>query len=88
MFTVASGSDEPRVPRPARSLPTGKKPKSLKAFFIEVNREMKKVSWPSVPETNRLFGVVMMVTLLLVGILSLFGWLFDLVINFVTKGTI
>jgi preprotein translocase SecE subunit len=60
--------------------------RGFKTFLAEVGREMKKVSWPTKSETNRLFGVVMMVTVLLVSVLSGLGWLFGLVVDFVTKG--
>jgi preprotein translocase SecE subunit len=60
--------------------------RGLKTYIAEVGREMKKVSWPSRHETNRLFGVVMMVTIILVAILSGLGWLFGLIVDFVTKG--
>ncbi|MEZ0327699.1 MAG: preprotein translocase subunit SecE [Fimbriimonas sp.] len=88
MFTVASGSDEPNRPRPASSLPTPKIRRGLKSFFQDVIREMKKVTWPTKPETNRLTGVVLVVCTGLVVILSVLGELFHLIIQFVTKGTV
>ncbi|HSI73423.1 MAG TPA: preprotein translocase subunit SecE [Fimbriimonas sp.] len=93
MFTVASGSDEPsrgeqNRPKPASSLPTPKLRRGLKSFLADVVREMKKVSWPSKAETNRLTGVVLIVCLALVAILTGLGWLFELIINFITKGPV
>jgi preprotein translocase SecE subunit len=88
MFTVASGSDEPnKTPRPAGgSIPTPKARRGLKTFFAEVLREMKKVNWPSRPETNRLTGVVLTVCLILVVVLSVLGFAFDQIIRGITKG--
>jgi len=83
MSTVATGSDEPKGPRPTSSVPTPKMRRGMKTYFSEVGREMKKVSWPTRHETNRLFGVVMAVTVLLVAVLSSLGWLFDMVVQFV-----
>jgi preprotein translocase SecE subunit len=86
MFTVASGSDEPNRPRPASSLPTPKLSRGPKSFLKDVVREMKKVSWPSKHETNRLTGVVLVVCGGLVAILSILSELFHLIITFITKG--
>jgi preprotein translocase subunit SecE len=88
MFTVASGSDEPRGPKTGSSLPTPKvkKGRGLKGFLTDVGREMKKVSWPSRQETNRLTGVVLVVCFMLVTVLYVLGFVFGQVIDFVTKG--
>ena len=89
MFTVASGSDEPsKTPRPAGgSIPTPKARRGPKTFLAETLREMKKVNWPTKSETNRLTGVVLAVCLLLTVVLSALGYLFGIVIDFLTKGT-
>lgn len=88
MFTVASGSDEPKGAKPNTSLPTPKfkKSRGIKGFLTDVGREMKKVSWPTRQETNRLTGVVLAVCLMLVVILTVLGFVFEQVINFITKG--
>ncbi|CAN5508003.1 hypothetical protein BH11ARM1_BH11ARM1_09790 [soil metagenome] len=88
MSTVATGSDEPKGSKPSGHLPTPKMRRGGKSYFAEVLREMKKVSWPTKSETNRLFGVVMMVTIMLVVVLSTLGWLFGLIIDYVTRGQI
>jgi preprotein translocase subunit SecE len=62
--------------------------RGLKSFLADVGREMKKVSWPSKSETNRLTGVVLIVCLSLVVILTGLGWMFSLIIDFVTKGPV
>jgi preprotein translocase subunit SecE len=88
MFTVASGSDEPGRPRPAGSLPTPKLRRGLKSFLNDVLREMKKVSWPTKHETNRLTGVVLIVCIVLVTMLTTLGMLFSLLVDFITRGTV
>jgi preprotein translocase subunit SecE len=88
MFTVASGSDEPKPvkpqtpPAPTKNL----KRRGLKGYFADVGREMKKVTWPTRHETNRLTGVVLIVCAMLVAILSVLGFVFEQVIDLVTKG--
>lgn len=60
--------------------------RGLKGFFNEVMREMKKVSWPTVQETNRLTGVVLLACLAMVTILTLLGYFFETVIRIITHG--
>ena len=64
-------------------LPTSKR--GPKSFFEGVKREMRKVSWPAYKETNRLFGVVVAVCLLLTVIMAGLGQFFEVVINLITK---
>ncbi len=59
-----------------------------KSFFQDVIREMKKVNWPTKPETNRLTGVVLVVCTGLVIVLTILGEFFHLIIQFITKGTV
>ena len=63
-------------------------PKSngLTAHGREVIREMKKVSWPTVQETNRLTGVVLLACFTTVFILTLLGYFFETLIRIITKG--
>ncbi len=75
-------------PARGRGVPTPKMNRGLKGFLNEVGREMKKVSWPTKAETNRLTGVVLTVCILVGAILSGLGFLFGLVIDFITKGTV
>lgn len=83
MANVANGMDEPR--KPQGSLPVPKSKRGLKGYFSEVRREMKKVNWPSRPETMRLTGVVLGVCLLLVVVLTGLGYIFGFVIDFLTN---
>ncbi len=46
---------------------------------------MRKVSWPAIKETNRLFGVVVAVCLMLIVIMASLGFFFETLINLITK---
>ena len=48
---------------------------------------MKKVSWPTRHETNRLTGVVLAVTIMSVLVLTGLGIVFSTLVNLVTKGS-
>jgi preprotein translocase subunit SecE len=69
-------------------VPTPKMSRGPKTFLKEVGRELKKVSWPTKAETNRLTGVVLVVCVIAAGILSGLGFLFGLIIDFITKGRV
>ncbi len=87
MANIAStpqGGGEPRKSPGSLPIPTSRR--GLKGFLNEVVREMKKVSWPSKAETNRLTGVVLIVCSVLVFILSTMGYFFDTMIKLLTKG--
>ena len=86
MFTVAAGSDEPKQPRTGGAPPTPKMRRGLKTYLSEVGREMKKVSWPTKKETNRLTGVVMIVCLIVMVILLALGRVFEFLIDLISKG--
>jgi len=96
MSNTASSPDEPRDNKPAPagtgkargSVPVPKSKRGLKGFYNEVIREMKKVSWPTRPETNRLTGVVLAVCVMLVTFLSVLGFVFGFAIDLVTKGRV
>lgn len=49
---------------------------------------MKKVSWPTRQETNRLTGVVLAVTLMSVVILTVMGFVFGTIVTLITKGSV
>jgi len=49
---------------------------------------MKKVSWPTRAETNRLTGVVLAVCAMVVVFLTGLGYLFQFVVDFITKGKV
>ncbi len=78
--------DEPRKPQGSLPIPGSKR--GIKGFIREVGREMKKVSWPTRAETNRLTGVVLGVCLLVGTIMILMGSMFGALVDFLTKGTI
>lgn len=82
---VTTGGEEPRR---SGALPIPKSKRGLKGFFLEVGREMKKVSWPSRAETNRLTGVVLAVCGLVVAILAAMSFVFETMVNLITKGTV
>lgn len=75
-----------QAPRARGSLPTPKMNRGPKAYLNEVMRELKKVNWPTKAETNRLTGVVLIVCVTAGAILSGMGFVFGLIIDFVTKG--
>jgi len=68
--------------------PVPKSKRGFKGFFSEVGREMKKVHWPTRPETNRLTGVVLAVCLLVGTIISVLSWLSSIIVAIITKGTV
>ncbi|MBS1701991.1 MAG: preprotein translocase subunit SecE [Armatimonadetes bacterium] len=57
----------------------------MKSFFEGVKREMRKVTWPTYQETNRLFGVVVVVCLLLIVMMTGLGYVFDTLIGLIIK---
>ncbi len=69
----------------SKSLPLPKSKRGPKSFFEGVKREMRKVSWPAYKETNRLFGVVVTVCLLLTVIMAVLGIFFETVVGLITK---
>ena len=82
MANVATGNEGPR--KPQSGLPMPKSNRGLKGYFQEVRREVKKVNWPTIPETHRLTGVVLGVCALLVVILTSLGYVFEHVVDFLT----
>lgn len=77
-----------QAPKSKGGVPKPKMNRGPKTFLKEVGRELKKVSWPTKAETNRLTGVVLTVCVIAAGILSGLGFLFGLIIDFVTKGRV
>ena len=82
MANVATGNDGPR--KPSGGIPVPRSPRGPKGYFQEVRREIKKVNWPTVPETHRLTGVVLGVCAILVAVLTALGEIFAFVVNFLT----
>ncbi len=69
----------------SKSLPLPNVKRGPKAFFAGVKRELKKVSWPTTQETNRLFGVVVAVCILLIVVMGVLGFAFQTIIDLITK---
>ncbi len=67
-------------------IPIPKSKRGFGGFLTDVRRELTKVSWPTVPETNRLTGVVLAVCGLLVVVLGIMGFVMDLAVRFI-QGT-
>lgn len=82
MAKVATGNEEPRKPGGSIAVPRSKR--GIKGYFAEVKREIKRVSWPTIPETHRLTGVVLGVCALLVVILVVLGEVFDHIVTYLT----
>lgn len=59
--------------------------RGMKSFFEGVKRELRKVSWPTYKETNRLFGVVVSVCVLLAVVMTALGFGFEAIVNILTK---
>ena len=49
----------------------------MRGFFIEVGRELKKVTWPTPKETTRLTGVVLAVCTFLILLLMALNFTAD-----------
>ena len=78
-------SDQPKA---AGSIPLPKSKRGLKGFITEVQREMKKVTWPTRQETNRLTGVVLTVCFGIVTIIYTMSFVFEKIVDLITKGKI
>ncbi len=85
---MAQATNMEEQKKPQGSLPLPKAKRGVKGFFNEVMREMKKVTWPTKAETNRLTTVVLGVCVIIVVILTVLGYLFQSVISLITKGSI
>ena len=83
MAKVAMSNEEPK--KPQGGLPVPRSSRGVKGYFQEVRREIKKVNWPTIPETHRLTGVVLGVCALLVGILTGLGFIFGRVVDVLTN---
>lgn len=83
MANVAMSNEEPK--KPQGGLPVPRSGRGVKGYIQEVRREIKKVNWPTVPETYRLTGVVIGVCALLIGILTGLGFIFGRVVDILTN---
>lgn len=79
--------EEAKVTRPSGSVPVPRMRRGFKTFINEVIREMKRVTWPSRPETNRLTGVVLVICGLLVVVLFLMGLLVGSALDLLMQNT-
>lgn len=79
-----TNQDEPGKTR--GSVPIPKSKRGLKGFLNEVQREMRKVSWPTRAETNRLTFVVLAVCAGLVVLFTSMSVIFSNLVNVLTKG--
>jgi preprotein translocase SecE subunit len=76
----------PNQPEGSASIATPKIRRGIRAYFAEVGREMRKVSWPPHTETTRLTGVVLAVCGLVVLLLVTFNYVFDFLVTGLRKG--
>lgn len=79
-------SSTPTTPKASPTIPTPRSRRGWKGFWAEVGREMKKVNWPTKPETNRLTGVVFAVCIIVGLILLLLSTVFDTLVRIITRG--
>jgi preprotein translocase SecE subunit len=75
----------PTGPSVPAGIPIPRSRRGIRQYFVDVGREMKKVTWPPYTETNRLTGVVLAVCTLLILILSGFHIVFKTLIDILTK---
>lgn len=79
---TAPGAPGPEDKRTAGSVPMPKlKRRGMRGFLADTRSELKKVTWPTRHEANRLTGVVLSVCVMCVTILWLlstaFGWILE-----------
>lgn len=74
--------------QPSATIPIPRSGRGPKAFYRDVVREMKHVSWPSGRDTTRLTGVVFAVCLMVAGLLFLLSLFFEQLLKvFITGGS-
>jgi len=86
-LTSMSNTNQNEPAKGRGSVPIPKSKRGFKGFFSEVGREMKKVSWPTKTETNRLTGVVLIVCAGLVVLFLALSYGFDTIVSVITKGS-
>jgi preprotein translocase subunit SecE len=84
MAKPAAKMEGPKPPAAGGGMPLPRSPRGIKSFFADVVREMKKVSWPTRSETNRMTGIVLAVCALVVGILTVMNIIVDAVMKVIT----
>ena len=70
------------------AVPLPKSKRGIKAFFVDVVRELKKVTWPKPSETNRMTGIVIAVCALVVLLLTVMSLVVDTVLKILNTGTV
>ena len=86
-LTSMSNTNQSEPAKGRGSVPVPKSKRGVKGFFNEVSREMKKVSWPTRAETNRLTAVVLVVCAGLVALFTALSVVFDTLVTMLTKVT-
>lgn len=86
-LTSMSNTNQVEPTKVRGTIPVPKSKRGPKAFFNEVAREMKKVSWPTRTETNRLTAVVLVVCAGLLLLFTSLSVVFDTLVTLLTKGT-
>lgn len=81
-------SSTPSTTKAPSSIPTPKSRRGMKGFFNEVGREMKKVTWPTRKETTRLTLVVFSVCTIIVLVLYVLSFVFEHMVNLLTRGAV
>jgi len=86
---MAQGTDNDTEGKKApTSIPVPKSRRGAKGFFADVQRELKKVNWPSRQENMRLTGVVIGVCVLMALILTGLSLAAGTIIDLITKGKV
>jgi preprotein translocase SecE subunit len=66
------------------SIPVPKSRRGPKGFFKDVQREIKKISWPTPKETNRLTGIVLGICGMIVLALFVLSQVADTMVHILT----
>lgn len=83
---MSNSSDDQKTPAKAGAVATPTLRRGFRGFIAETRREMKKVIWPTFPETNRLTFVVLALVVLIGAMLSISSWVADSFITILLKG--
>lgn len=76
--------EAPKSPQPASSIPVPKTSRGgIKGYINDVVRELKKVDWPPVKETNRLTGVVLAVCAIIAITMTVLSFGVDTIIKLI-----
>ncbi len=81
-MAMSKSSNQP----PTGSVPLPGSKRGPRAFFHEVGRELKKVSWPAKSETNRMTGVVLIMCAIAIVFLYGLQEAFHIIVQLLTEG--